>query len=69
LAQRLGVDETQAIHLALREMAGRMLPHFKTVQAPGTSTHTQERHRRAPAHGSLRLRAPSRQHGFLLDRW
>lgn len=43
LAQRLGVDETQAIHLALREMAGRMLPHFKTVQAPGTSTHTQER--------------------------
>jgi hypothetical protein len=43
LAQRLGVDETQAIHLAMREMAGRMLPHFKTVQAPGASAHTHER--------------------------
>ena len=26
LAQRLGVDETQVIHLALREMAVKLLP-------------------------------------------
>lgn len=46
LAQRLGVDETEAIHLALRDMAGRMLPHFKTVQAPGTPPHPRTHERR-----------------------
>lgn len=46
LAKRLNVDETQAIHLALREMAGRMLPHFKTVHPPGNNAHTPTHERR-----------------------
>lgn len=37
LAEQLGVDETQAIHLALREMAVRTLPQYEPDDGPLTA--------------------------------
>lgn len=34
LAAALGVDETQAIHMALREMAVRVLPQYEADDGP-----------------------------------
>ena len=34
LAQRLGVDETQAIHLALHELAVKILPQYAADDGP-----------------------------------
>lgn len=36
LAEQLGVDETQAIHLALRELAVKMLPQYEADDGPLT---------------------------------
>ena len=36
LAGHLGVDETQAIHLALRELATRVLPQYEADDGPLT---------------------------------
>jgi len=44
LADALGVDETQTIHLALREMATRVLPQYEQDDGPLTdSQHRQIR--------------------------
>jgi len=37
LAERLGVDETQAIHLALHEMAVKLLPQYEADDGPLTA--------------------------------
>jgi hypothetical protein len=34
LARALGVDETQAIHMALRELTNRTLPHYEQDDGP-----------------------------------
>ena len=34
LARALGVDETQAIHIALRELTTRTLPHYEQDDGP-----------------------------------
>ena len=34
LAERLGVDETQAIHLALHELAAKVLPQYERDEGP-----------------------------------
>jgi antitoxin component of RelBE/YafQ-DinJ toxin-antitoxin module len=36
VAERLGVDETQAIHMALHEMAVKLLPQYEADDAPLT---------------------------------
>ena len=36
VAERLGVDETQAIHIALHEMAVKLLPQYEADDAPLT---------------------------------
>lgn len=36
VAERLGVDETQAIHLALHEMAVKLLPQYEVDDGPLT---------------------------------
>lgn len=38
LAEHLGVDETQAIHQALRELAVRTLPQYEADDGPLTKT-------------------------------
>jgi hypothetical protein len=42
LAQCLGVDETQAIHLALHEMAVRVLPQYEADEGPLTAAQVRQ---------------------------
>ena len=48
LADHLGVDETQAIHLALREMAVKMLPQYEADDGPLTAAQMRQIKMRAP---------------------
>jgi antitoxin component of RelBE/YafQ-DinJ toxin-antitoxin module len=34
VAAHLGVDETQAIHMALQQLAARVLPHYEIDEGP-----------------------------------
>jgi len=42
LAERLGVDETQAIHLALHDMAVKLLPQYEADDGPLTSAQIRQ---------------------------
>ena len=42
LADRLGVDETQAIHLALHEMAVKLLPQYEPDDGPLTAAQVRQ---------------------------
>ena len=42
LAEQLGVDETQAIHLALHEMAVKLLPQYEADDGPLTSAQIRQ---------------------------
>ena len=42
LAKALGVDETQAIHLALRQMAVRVLPQYEPDDGPLTAAQLKQ---------------------------
>ena len=48
LAERLGVDETQAIHLALHDMAVKLLPQYDADDGPLTATQLRQIKKRAP---------------------
>ena len=48
LAERLGVDETQAIHLALREMAVKLLPQYGADEGPLTAAQLRQIRKRVP---------------------
>lgn len=48
LAERLGVDETQAIHLALHDMAVKLLPQYEADDAPLTAAQIRQIKKRAP---------------------
>jgi hypothetical protein len=48
LAERLGVDETQAIHLALRDMAFKLLPQYEADEGPLTAVQVRQIKKRAP---------------------
>ena len=48
LAERLGVDETQVIHLALHEMAIKMLPQYEADDAPLTAAQIRQIRKRVP---------------------
>ncbi len=48
LAERLGVDETQAIHLALHDMAVRFLPQYEADEGPLTSAQVRQIKKRVP---------------------
>ena len=48
LARRLGVDETQAIHLALQDMAARLLPQYEADAGPLTAAQMRQIKKRAP---------------------
>ncbi len=48
LAERLGVDETQAIHLALHQMAVRLLPQYEADAGPLTAAQVRQIKKRAP---------------------
>ena len=48
LAECLGVDETQAIHLALHDMAVRLLPQYEAADGPLTAVQIRQIRKRAP---------------------
>jgi hypothetical protein len=48
LAERLGVDETQAIHLALHHMAVRLLPQYEVDEGPLTAAQVRQIKKRVP---------------------
>lgn len=48
LADFLGVDETQAIHRALRELAVRVLPQYEADDGPLTAAQVRQIKKRAP---------------------
>ncbi len=47
LAQRLGVDETQAIHLALHDMAVKLLPQYEADEGALTAAQIRQIKKRA----------------------
>jgi hypothetical protein len=48
LAECLGVDETQAIHLALHAMAVRLLPQYAADDGPLTAAQLRQIKKQAP---------------------
>ena len=48
LAERLGVDETQAIHLALHDMAVKLLPQYEADDGPLTVAQIRQIKKRVP---------------------
>jgi antitoxin component of RelBE/YafQ-DinJ toxin-antitoxin module len=53
IAEQLGVDETQAIHLALHEMAVKLLPQYEADDGPLTAAQLRQIRRHSPQ-GRLR---------------
>ena len=48
IAERLGVDETQAIHLALHDMAVRLLPQYDADEGLLTASQLRQIRKQAP---------------------
>ncbi len=48
LAEQLGVDETQAIHRALHELAVRVLPQYAQDDGPLTAAQVRQIKKRVP---------------------
>jgi hypothetical protein len=57
LAERLGVDETQAIHYALHELALKLLPHYEADDGPLTATQMRQIKKRLPRRGKRSVRS------------
>ena len=56
LAERLGVDETQAIHLALHELAVKLLPQYEADGGPLTPAQVRQIKKRVPQGGRRSVR-------------
>jgi len=48
LAEYLGVDETQAIHQALHELAARVLPQYEQDEGPISAAQVRQIKKRVP---------------------
>ncbi len=57
LAEHLGVDETQAIHQALHELAVRVLPQYEADDGPLTAAQVRQIKKRAPQGGKRSVRS------------
>ncbi len=57
LAEVLGVDETQAIHRALHELAVRMLPQYEADEGPLTAAQARQIRKRVPQGGKRSVRS------------
>ena len=57
LAQRLGVDETQAIHRALHELAVKLLPQYEADDGPLTAAQLRQIRQRVPQGGKRSVRS------------
>ncbi|HMN82283.1 MAG TPA: hypothetical protein PKA20_20500 [Burkholderiaceae bacterium] len=57
LAEYLGVDETQVIHRALRELAARVLPQYEADDGPLTAAQVRQIRKRVPQGGKRSIRS------------
>ena len=57
IAERLGVDETQAIHRALHELALRVLPQYKPDNGPLSTAQLRQIRKQAPQGKKRSLRS------------
>lgn len=57
LAEQLGVDETQAIHRALHELAVRILPQYEADDCPLTATQVRQIKKRIPQSSKRSVRS------------
>lgn len=57
LAEFLGVDETQAIHRALHDMAVRLLPQYEADDGSLTAAQVRQIKKRAPQDGKRSIRS------------
>ena len=57
LAEHLGVDETQAIHLALHHMAIKLLPRYDPDGGPLTAAQLRQIRKRVPQRKKRSLRS------------
>ena len=57
LAEQLGVDETQAIHRALRELAVKMLPQYEADDGSLTAAQVRQIKKRIPQGGKRSVRS------------
>lgn len=57
LAERLGVDETQAIHHALHELAVKLLPQYEADEGPLTAVQVRQIKRHVPQGGKRSVRS------------
>ncbi len=57
LAEHLGMDETQAIHQALHELAVRVLPQYKKDDGPLTAAQVRQIKKRVPQGTKRSLRS------------
>jgi len=57
LAERLGVDETQAIHHALHELAVKLLPQYEADDGPLTAAQVRQIRKRIPQGGRRSVRS------------
>ena len=57
LAERLGVDETQAIHHALHELAVKLLPQYEADEGPLTAVQVRQIKRQVPQGGKRSVRS------------
>lgn len=57
LAEQLGVDETQAIHHALHELAVKILPQYEADDGPLTAAQLRQIKKRVPQGGRRSVRS------------
>jgi hypothetical protein len=57
LAEYLGVDETQAIHLALHDLAAKVLPQYEPDDGPLTAAQMRQIRKHAPRGGKRSVRS------------
>ena len=57
LAEKLGVDETQAIHLALHALAVQVLPQYAPDDGPLTATQMRQIRKSAPTPSKRSVRS------------
>jgi hypothetical protein len=57
LAEQLGVDETQAIHRALHELAVKVLPQYEADDGPLTATQVRQIKKQAQQGGKHSVRS------------
>jgi len=57
LAEQLGVDETQVIHRALRELAARVLPQYERDEGPLSAAQVRQIKKLVPQGGKRSVRS------------